>query len=903
MVSVLVVLLGGAAGYWYSQQKPDVVSNPIEAIPSNASVIIAYPDLHASWESLGEKDYYAVLCSVDVLSGFFLRNETLDSILSTDTELNLMLGGSALWTSYHVSGSDSLQIFQVFEVKNGASTKAIESWSRQLVAAGAAITQEPIGESIVYKSVITEPFSVSFFTEKNGLLICGSSLNLVKQSLKQLGGGRSLANDVNFMAAVETAGKNVDANIYINYVQVPPYVSGALKAGLTSVSQSISQFADWSEFDLNLKDEGFTLNGFTYVNDSLPQFLSIFRDQKPQLIDFPDFIPSNTASFIFFGIDDVIGLSSKYRDLLGKQGELTVFEAKLDSLNELMGVDLEQNLLAWLGNNFGVCVSRPSTQSFAENSYFVFEARSVELAEKLLGDLSTILADKRGRFFESKEVGGVFIKELALDGVLSELFGETFDEFQNPYFVVLNDYVVFGTSPESLADYVQYVQADRTLGKDLSFSRFVENLGSTFNVFSYSHVGSSQKIFESYLNRDAVKVLERNRDHIRKFEAIGTQFTTTGKSFYSSTYIRYNPSSEGQKESHWVAKMDAKPVITPVFVKNHVSGEPEILVQDELNNLFLFNHLGQELFRAEIKEPILSRPVQVDAFKNGKLQYIFNTKNFIYLIDREGNLVDGYPVELNSPAETDLAVFDYDNDKDYRLLISCKNNHIYNYSIKGKTISGWSHNRASDPTIHPFKHILVSGKDYIVTGESNGKIHLLDRRGKNRVKVENRVPSSKNNHLELFKAKSKAESGVYLTDENGKVQHVELDGNIKQMEFGKFSPEHIFRVEDLDADGSPEFIFFDLNLLQVFNFKKEKVFEQRIEPNASYPFLVVVEGKSCIGFFYSESEQLVLFDSGGQMVNGFPVSGASVFDLVEFNEGLLLVTAAPEGGLLIQNIR
>ena len=58
------------------------------------------------------------------------------------------------------------------------------------------------------------------------------------------------------------------------------------------------------------------------------------------------------------------------------------------------------------------------------------------------------------------------------------------------------------------------------------------------------------------------------------------------------------------------------------------------------------------------------------------------------------------------------------------------------------------------------------------------------------------------------------------------------------MELGKFSPEHQFFVADLDKDGGPEFIFTDLNVLQVFDYKKQKIAEQRLEPSATKPFLI-----------------------------------------------------------------
>jgi hypothetical protein len=112
-------------------------------------------------------------------------------------------------------------------------------------------------------------------------------------------------------------------------------------------------------------------------------------------------------------------------------------------------------------------------------------------------------------------------------------------------------------------------------------------------------------------------------------------------------------------------------------------------------------------------------------------------------------------------------------------------------------------------------------------------------------------------------------------------------------------------VKDLDGDGGPEFIFYDLNMLQVFNYKKEKVFEQRIDPSATNPILIELDDNSFgIGFCYENSEQLVLFNASGKMVEGFPMSGNSQFDLVILPDGTTqVVSAGVENTLLIQELK
>ncbi len=311
VVSVLAVLLGGAGVYWYLQQKPSVVSDPIDAIPVDASLILSFPDLHTTLASLQEQEYAQVLNAIDFVSPWLKRQSVLDSILLNDPRVHQLLGGSSVWMSYHTTASDSLDHLWVLPVKNGSDAHLVEAWKQHLAKSGAAVTEQLLGETTVYRSVVAQPYSDTHFAVKNGLLLISSSGSMLRASLMQLSGGATLRTDSNFMSAVETAGKNVDMNIFIQYARLPAYLRGAMKAGIPSVETVVSEFAHWTEFDLNFKAAGLTFNGFTYANDSLPQFLSIFNGQRPQAIRFPDFIPSNTASFVFFGFDDVIALSSK----------------------------------------------------------------------------------------------------------------------------------------------------------------------------------------------------------------------------------------------------------------------------------------------------------------------------------------------------------------------------------------------------------------------------------------------------------------------------------------------------------------------------------------------------------------------------------------------------------------
>ena len=103
----------------------------------------------------------------------------------------------------------------------------------------------------------------------------------------------------------------------------------------------------------------------------------------------------------------------------------------------------------------------------------------------------------------------------------------------------------------------------------------------------------------------------------------------------------------------------------------------------------LINSTGRVLWKQPVDGPIMGEVYQVDFYKNGKLQYLFNTAGKIHLIDRNGNYVERYPISLRANATNPLALFDYDKSRDYRLFIATEDRRIYLYDIEGNMISGW----------------------------------------------------------------------------------------------------------------------------------------------------------------------------------------------------------------------
>lgn len=162
-------------------------------------------------------------------------------------------------------------------------------------------------------------------------------------------------------------------------------------------------------------------------------------------------------------------------------------------------------------------------------------------------------------------------------------------------------------------------------------------------------------------------------------------------------------------------------------VVNHNTKAKEKLVQNADNSIALIDVNGKELWKAAIPGPIVGEVTQVDALNNGKLQMAFAINNAIYVIDRNGKSLSGFPVRISSNITTGLAVLDYDKNKNYRLLVGCVNGSIYNYQINGQPAKGWTYGGGATPV--KIEHQKAKGEDRLIITYKSGEKKKFKKTG------------------------------------------------------------------------------------------------------------------------------------------------------------------------------
>ena len=875
IIGAIVFLLLAAAGY-FGYQYFKVYNNPsmrcISAIPDNSMLFIEMNNpVYTIQKLTSVSDLWKELTEITDINKLNSQLVYFDSIVGRNTELCNIFCEHKMIISLHSSDSLKSELLYIVRVPPDKRTYSAKSLSQIIKGKLNNVIFE--GATINMMTIQGRNDSLSF-TSYKGLLIGSFDNKLVKKSIERLNSGVSFENDPGYLKLQYTAGKKVDANIYFNFNNLNEQKPILLSDKTQKITGNLLDFGLWSETDLIIKEDEILLNGYTLTSDSLAQYLDCFA-QEPQQVKAPEILPYNVSLFLDLSFQSFGKYLAGYKKYLKKTGNLENFEKNLKSINRKYRVNLQKQFFSWITNEIGIAITSEENGS-AENSYAFFHTDDIKNAVSLLEKINDYASKQNKNKQEFiREHNEYVIRRIDIPGLLPELFGSWFSVISKNYYIAIKDYIVFANSPESLIHLINTFYIRKTLAENYNYREFSDNIAESSNIYLYCNVRKSTGVFGPLLSEKLKTVIDENLTPISTLEGFAIQFSYINNMYYTNAYLKYNPDYREENPTNWEVDVDANITGKPCFIRNHKNGKLNIIVFDELNNMYLIDHQGFIKWKKPLHEAPQSDLFTIDYYKNQKYQYLFNSRNYLFLIDLLGNDVADYPVRLATSATNGLSVFDYDNDGKCRLMLALEDNRIYDYDIKGDLVEGWSKIQMKKTVPYPIEHIRAGNKDYLLVTDKNGNITITNRRGETRIRMKTKFVRARNSAF--YKNETNSKKGIFLTtDENGQLTYISAKGKTKTTDFGNYSPNHYFIYEDFDGDNSKDFIYLDNNKLVIFNkFKKELLsytFDNEITVK---PVFFYINNKRYLAITDSEALEVYIFDKRGRAFTNTHISGTS----------------------------
>ena len=334
----------------------------------------------------------------------------------------------------------------------------------------------------------------------------------------------------------------------------------------------------------------------------------------------------------------------------------------------------------------------------------------------------------------------------------------------------------------------------------------------------------------------------------------------------------------------FTVELDTDLATNPQFVENHRTKKQEIVLQDKDNFLYLISDNGKVLWKKQLESRIQGKIHQVDIYKNGRLQLAFCTNNQFLIIDRNGEQVDPFTKTFEGGNLNALAVFDYENNRDYRFMVT-QGKKVFMYNNSGDIVEGFTYKEAKSPIIAPPEHFKLHKKDYLVFKLENNTLKIKHRAGEDRIKVSNTIDFSKNG---VFLYKNK----FSLTDKKGVFHQIDSNGKLTTTNFNLNSDHGIYAT-------SKTLVLMNDNILSIKGKKVELELGVYTKPKIFY-----IYDKIYVAVTDIQNQKVYLFDSQAKPISNFPVFGNSVVDITDIDKDkkLELVTKDQENSIIVYKI-
>ncbi|MDQ1332681.1 MAG: hypothetical protein QG576_716 [Bacteroidota bacterium] len=861
IILVILLLSGlGILGYFLQQGRRTLLTDPYKAVSADACIIIETVDLQSFINSLTTgRGLFGEIGRIKEFEPFNRKMRFLADQMNKPGYKKIM-GSSSSVLSFHISGKGKPVPLLSMAVSSDMKTRQLKEILR---LSGIKTINE---KNMHGNNVLELPYMLNnrkdtvYLSVISGLLVCTSSKDVLTEAMLQTSRDNDIRNMPGFSRILKASGKNED-KVFVVFSNLQGLFRKAFRKEYTSIALKLGKIADCAGGDIYINDNGLVLSGYTESLDPSETFYK-YKSGAAGLFHTYKILPSATViseSVIVNTVSNEIKTAkTDAEDLAGK-------------IREYTGEEITRAFIDIRG--------RP----VHEKSLIIYELKNRVFAEKIFLDKFSRHATKDNIFyFQPDDLVKVPVYLTPYKGFAAAMIPGFTGDFDDSYFAFYDNFLITGNSFNTISRLLYDNLLNKTLANDLVYRDFESTLPSIAGYSLYCVPSRIIEYLAEYLDSEIINVMRSNRNSLDKIQAAGYQFVSSNNMIYNSLSISFKDKAREVSSTEWETLLDTVAAVKPFFFTNHTTGAKEIFIQDMKNNAYLINAAGRVLWKVPLSERISGNIYMIDFMRNGKFQILFSGRNYLHLLDRNGNYVERYPVRLRSPATNTLALFDYDNNRNYRLLIAGEDRLIYAYDKEGNVVKGWKPFRTNGVVRSEISWFRVSGKDYLVISDETS-LYFIDRTGNRRLTLKEPVTRAGGSALRLI---SGAGPSVVCTSSDGTIQQITFDGSVRKFNMRQFSSDHSFDIFDVNGDGFGEYIFIDEGILYLYNHNRTEVFTREFgsdELGGPINFVFSATDRK-IGVFDINKKLIYLIDRNGDTMKGFPLRGASMFSIGKLSD-------------------
>lgn len=699
------------------------------------------------------------------------------------------------------------------------------------------------------------------------LIVFSPSQELIESSKRECESDNIEPKFTSFTRLKKSIGDHVKSSFFVRnseYINLlAPHFRDELSSMFTEYNTGVAGL-----YDIVIEPNALLMRGFNWAPDSVHSKLSLLEGQQPVKPDLLKQLPGNTFFFYYLGMSDF----EKFTNRLHQDPEM---HKEIEEFNSNYNVNLKQHLLSWIEGELVYF----NTSAYPDERLLLIKADDAKSPMKEI-DFLTNRIDSSST--DNLSFNGQLIKRLNESNLFGILLGDVFNKIDKPYYFMLDNSIIFSTSPDALIDYLNEISKDQFLVRDVQFYDNLENHFSTATNVLF-HIGFDEKNGSWDLLDSVKSELTRDVSFMKNIASFTYSLSVRNKEmFYSQALLKYKGSTSTSTSTIWDVTFDTLLQNTPHIVDNHITGTKNIVIQDRSNTLHSLSATGKTEFSVKIGEKIIGDIINVDLMRNGKNQLLFVTENKLHIIDLKGNYLKGFPATLSQKATSSPAAYDYESDGNFRILIP-SGKKILNYNKEGNPVTGFQFKGLPADITQPPVFARIDNKDYLFICDIEGNVKLTDRKGNDRYELKFRLNNRTSNPVHFEKGATVETSKIIYCTNNGTIYKHYMNGTKDSLPT-RTQVRNGYAFLDLEDDGNNELVVVDSSKIRWYDFKGNLVKE--VVPFCNDFQLQAYKtehGQAIIGGTCRNDEIITAFDNSGNDVARIKLTADSPYRVADIN--------------------
>lgn len=511
----------------------------------------------------------------------------------------------------------------------------------------------PADVDSVMMSSLADSLGLSFALKRHDgrpVLLFSTSNALVGSVLRHIDGGYSILDDRSFrtcIGALDSKDMMLWANDY-----APKFIANYLVRKYHRHSDFFRKAADWTGFSIDAgEDMSDRLRGVMRFSGGSGKYVSLLSAQKPGTSALADIMPASTYFALSIPLSNARSFCVMREEYMDALGQLTRHKRTLVALKAAGGLTLGE----WIdANDIREVAAISWISSEGENMQAVL-LRCAALSRKTLSE---------------------DVEPYAFAGYAAAAFGSVFSLEDESSSVRFGGWVASG-SHKAMSDLLsRYPDGN---GTDRPFPVGECNVAAMLAL----DLCDAEEIFRPAFAQAVKRTLaETGRETVTL--AVGASWIAIDVDRTPLKSVR-GRAAESKPAPTYTPEIPKG----PFTVTNCGTGKKNTLYQNDHLSICLRDENGKDLWGVPFKENLCGMVGELDYYANGKIQFLFAAGSKLYLMDRLGRFVKGFPVDLGAQVLLGPDVYDFTGAHGYTVMVLLADGRIERYDLHGAKPSGW----------------------------------------------------------------------------------------------------------------------------------------------------------------------------------------------------------------------